>query len=145
MRVFEPIELKKIKKSDIIDMIKAEVSKVECDIVKIYGVSCGVGYDLDIDVYFKIDLKQYRGPLKIKAHAGPRTWCMPGHLRPNNRYYEYKGRSDRYQEVVRKYWQEPKKYDGLAGYLDYMTKKDIMILYHSLSRDMKIYNLPAGI
>ena len=131
MKKLTPEEFKKMKKSDIIDMLLDGVRKIEADVIRVYGVSCGVGYDLNITVYFKEDPSRYIKPIHIKAHAGPRTWCAPNHLRPNNGYYQYSGHSDRYQSAVRDYW-ERESHAGLRGYLGYFKKDQLIYFYETI-------------
>lgn len=111
-----------MRKSEMIDSILSLVNKVEnCEIRRVYGVSCGVGYDLDITISFNT------GEVKmIEAHANNHGWYYPSHLRPNNPPYKYTGSCDRYQSRVISAW-----VNGLSFeyYLNKLNKNELQALY----------------
>ncbi len=53
-----------MKKIDLRNEIIEMTNSVDCNILKVYGVSCGVGYDLIVNVSFKNG-----GFRQLKAHA----------------------------------------------------------------------------
>ena len=105
-------------KKDLVNAIVEKVESVDCDIVRIYGVTMGVGYDLDIT----IKLKGTSMELYIPAHASPKSWASYGHLRPNNPYYKYTGRNDVYRARVIDYWE---KKHGLENLLNRFNMTDL--------------------
>lgn len=107
-----------MKKQEIGEIILGEVIKIDANIVKVYGVGCGVGYDLDIVITFKSGYQK-----EIDAHAGPKSWGVPGHLRDRQySFYNYTGKNDCYRERVIHYW----CYDvGFETYLSYLTKNEL--------------------
>jgi hypothetical protein len=109
----------KMKKSQMIELITKEVEKIDCYIVKIYGVSWGVGYDLDIDITFKGGRK-----FPMQSHALSQSWALIGHLRPNNPYYKYTGSNDVYRNKVTHYWQIG---NGFAEYLGRLKKTELEV------------------
>ena len=89
-----------------------------CEVVKVYGVGCGVGYDLDVAVV----LQGHR--IVLKAHAGRQGWAYPEHLRPNNPSYKYTGSNDVYQFDVISYWKDTPE-DALNEYFSNMKKYEL--------------------
>ena len=112
-----------MRKSEMIDSILSLEPKVlNCDIRRVYGVSCGVGYDLNITVHFNVT-----GEVKfIAAHANNHGWAYPSHLRPNNPPYKYTGSCDRYRERVINAW-----VNGFAfeSYLNKLSKNELQSFY----------------
>jgi len=102
-----------MKKSEIIERIIKEVESVSCYIVRVYGVSCGVGYDMNATIRFK------NGYLMMPAvHALHQSWACLGHLRPNNPHYQYTGSCDVYQSRVIEYWEKRNGFKELLTRLD---------------------------
>jgi hypothetical protein len=117
-----------MKKQELIETILAKVEEVDCSIIRIYGVPFGVGFDLDITITTN-DWKQYYLP----AHAVPRTWAMPGHLRSHQRHqYDYKGQGDvgYYEEKVIEYWESKR---ALGEYLARLSKPELEELLLTLN------------
>ena len=106
-----------MKKQELIEMTIAKVEEVECSIVRVYGVTFGVGFDLDITITTN-DWKQHYLP----AHAGPKAWAMPYHQRSRQYHqYDYKGRGDvdYYEKKVIEYWESKR---ALGEYLSRLSK-----------------------
>jgi hypothetical protein len=107
-----------MKKEESVKKLVDEVEKVDCSIIRVYGVTCGVGYDLDVLITFKNGYRKW-----IDAHASPRSWCGPGHLRDSQySFYNYTGKNDRYRERVTNYWTSK---NGFIGYLCYFKKPEL--------------------
>ena len=100
------------------------VTVTKCEIVKVYGVAMGVGYDLDVFVEFD------KGFQYFPAHAGRQSWAMPEHLRPDNPYYKYTGSNDVYQGLVKGYWAD--KNSGLKELLSRLPKDELEEYYHTI-------------
>lgn len=111
-------------KKDLVKGLVKAVTKVDATIVRVYGVSHGVGYDLNVVVNFEKGITK-----SFEAHAGPKSWTMPGHLRPNNSFYEYTGSNDVYRERVIEYWEHG---DGLEEYYGHFLKKELKDEYASI-------------
>ena len=112
-----------MKKQAIIDDLMQNLEVKDVTILRIYGVTYGVGYDLNVTVEHT-----KTGEIKIlKAHALKSSWALPGHLRPNNRQLEYKGSNNpyKYVDTVSHYWMIK---DGLLEYLE-RFKKDALIAF----------------
>lgn len=93
-----------MKKQQMIEMLVSRYEVKNCNIRRVYGVSCGVGYDLDVLV-----MNIETGELHIiKAHANNHGWYYPSHQRPNNPPYKYSGSCDRYQSRVVDSWMNNK-------------------------------------
>jgi len=107
-----------IKREMVLEILE-QVEEVKCYIVRTYGVSRGVGYDLNVGVEFS-GVKY----LDIQAHAvsSRSSWDMPEHLRPNNPIYKYTGDCDYYKEDVMDYWDNGR---GFAGYLQRLQKPEL--------------------
>lgn len=87
-------------KKDLVLQLVNNYEVQNCVIRRVYGVSCGVGYDLDITV-----MNNKTGEITmIEAHANNHGWYYPSHLRPNNPPYKYTGSCDRYQDRVLSAW-----------------------------------------
>lgn len=110
-----------MKKIEIVDSIVSKVDHAHCFITRIYGVGCGVGYDLDINLF----LKTNGAIVSILAHATRASWASVGHLRPDNPYYLYSGSCDRYRERVINYWEHNFK-DALREYYMRFTKPELL-------------------
>lgn len=112
-----------MKKSEMIEAIlKASPRCQSVYIVRVYGVSCGVGYDISTTFMF-----EGGHILDIEAHASHHGWAYPNHLRPNNPYYKYTGKNDRYQERVINFW---KNGLGFESYLNELKKKELEVIYN---------------
>ena len=119
-----------MKKSEMINEILSVNPKcVNTYITRVYGVSCGVGYDIEATIEFKGGFV-----LPIKAHASRQGWAYPNHLRPNNPYYKYTGKNDVYQEKVINYWMNGA---GFEGYLNEFKKKTLEVIYNYVMEDVK--------
>lgn len=89
-----------MKKQELVLKLVSMYEVKNCVIRRVYGVSNGVGYDLDVTV-----MNNATGELHlIKAHANNHGWFYPSHLRPNNPPYQYTGKCDRYQSRVVNAW-----------------------------------------
>lgn len=105
-------------KEKIIESITSRVKVEGLNVVRVYGVFMGVGYDmvLFLDNGEAIDL-----------HAGPRSWEMPGHLESTSYGSNtYKGRDTypgRYIERIQKYFKEG---EGFKNYLRRFKKEDLV-------------------
>ncbi len=107
-----------MKKSELVERICSKVKKVDCFIERVYGVSHGVGYDLNVDVEYINDKKE-----RIQAHAVHSCWAGLGHLRPNNPDYKYTGSCDVYKKDVCDYWDSE---NGLEEYLMRLSKSELV-------------------
>lgn len=114
-----------MKKAEMIQSIINKVERVDCYIVRVYGVSCGVGYDLNVNLETKND------NIRLAAHALRQSWAAVGHLRPNNPYYKYSGSCDYYQKDVIKYW-ESEKERALEKYFSRLNKSELTLWYESI-------------
>ena len=117
-----------MKKAEIIETILEKVETVKTDIIRVYGVPMGVGYDLDVYITFKDGQRKY-----LEAHATNKGWAVGGHLRPNQFIFnEYKGSNApmRYAEDVTRYWNEK---HGLKEYLSRFKKVDLVEYLEGLS------------
>ena len=111
-------------KQKMIENILPKVKETSCYIVRTYGVSMGVGYDLNINVEmadFEID---------FEAHATRQSWALLGHLRPNNPEYQYSGSCDYYKQDVCEYWEDKNK--GLKEFLSRLTKDQLKYYYNKI-------------
>ena len=105
-------------KEQIIESITSSVKVEGLNVVRVYGVPMGVGYDmvLFLDNGRAIDL-----------HAGPRSWEMPGHLeRTAYGSNTYKGSDPypgRYIERIQKYFTQG---SGFENYLRRFKKEDLL-------------------
>lgn len=117
-------------KATIIERITEQVERITCKVRSVYGVNKGVGYDLEINVTTKSGKVQ-----RLKAHASASSWDALGWLRPNQaKRNEYKGRDKnpmRYEEDVRKYWEQG---DGLAGFLERHRKPELLEVLESWTK-----------
>jgi len=119
-----------MKKSILIEEIVKEVVKIECYVARVYGVSCGVGYDLDVYIEF------YNGSNKhIEAHAVRQSWACVNHLRPRNPMYKYSGSNDVYQDQVIKYWTDGKAF---SEYLARDLKKNLEVMLWELEEQIRV-------
>jgi hypothetical protein len=92
-----------MKKVEMVEKLVSTLQVKSCEIARVYGVACGVGYDLNVSV-----MNNTTGEIKvIKAHANNHGWCYPSHLRTNNPFYKYTGSCDRYQSRVINAWLQP--------------------------------------
>lgn len=108
-------------KSEMIQEFINEVKEVKCQIVKVYGVSHGVGYDMNIKVLFK------NGDSTIlEAHALRQSWACLNHLRSNQDEFKlYTGSNDIYRDEVVNYW-EKKSASALSQYFNRFRKGDLI-------------------
>ena len=109
------------------EMVKELVEKVKitrCTVQRVYGVSFGVGYDLNVLVEFKNGKRKH-----LDAHATRASWDSPGHLRPNNPEYKYTGSNDVYQEQVIYHWE---KKHGFKWYLERLKKLELQYIYNQI-------------
>ena len=113
-----------MKKIEIIEKIVERVEEIDIGIVRVYGVSHGVGYDMTGYVYFDNGKS-----MLVEAHAVRASWACLGHLRPDNPYYKYTGSNDVYQDDVIKYWKEK---HGFREYLGRWLKPELVDLYGEL-------------
>jgi len=87
-------------KEELRGLIVEKIGRVNyCEICKVYGMTMGVGYDLDVEIV-TTDGEAFF----INAHANRFGWAFLGHARPNNQYYEYTGHNDSYQNAVCEFW-----------------------------------------
>lgn len=115
-----------MKKLDMCNDIINNIKEVECNIVKVYGVACGVGYDLDIFVTFKNNQKRY-----IKSHALRQSWACIGHLKTNQyEFYKYTGSNDVYRQQVINFWEKNYKYAMQEYFMRY--KKYVLETIHKI-------------
>jgi hypothetical protein len=90
-------------KKELVLQLTSMYEVKNCVVRRVYGVSCGVGYDLDVTV-----MNNQTGEISmIEAHANNHGWFYPNHLRPNNPFYKYTGSCDRYQSRVINAWLQP--------------------------------------
>ena len=105
-------------KEKIIESITSRLKVENVEVLRIYGVPMGVGYDM---------LVWLNNDSYIEMHATGRAWEMPGHLRPNQiGYNNYKGRDsypERYIERIRKYFKEG---EGFKNYLRRFKKDELL-------------------
>jgi hypothetical protein len=109
-------------KKDLVNAIVEKVESVDCDIVRIYGVVCGVGYDLDITV----KLKGTSMELYIPAHASPKSWASYWHQRPNKTNYKNPGRNDVYRAKVIDDWEKRHGLESLLHRFKMDELKDML-------------------
>lgn len=110
-----------MKKADIIEAITENIETVECNVVRVYGVPMGVGYDMVVNLTHKDGHVE-----NLKAHASNKSWSMGGHSRPHQiAFSEYKGRNNplQYVHAVKRFWESK---DGLKEYLS-RFKKDALV------------------
>ena len=103
----------KVRKEQIIEEILKNIKVENANIVRVYGVPCGVGYDM----YVILNTGEV-----LETHALRQSWALEGHLRPNNPSYKYTGRCDNYQEEIISYWTSGL---GLKDYLKRLTIKQL--------------------
>ena len=113
-------------KKEMIESILQEVKSVKCSVIRVYGLSNGVGYDLIASIDFE------KKTIEVDAHALRTGWAYPKHLRPNNPYYKYTGSNDVYQSQVVNFWEKKTGYTGFEGYLSELKKNDLQALYHEV-------------
>lgn len=105
-------------KENLIESIASRVKVEGLNVVRVYGVPMGVGYDM---VLF-LD-----NGLSIDLHAGPRSWEMPGHLARtpygSNTYRGTDSYPGRYIERIQKYFKEG---EGFKNYLRRFKKEDLV-------------------
>ena len=110
-------------KKELIEKVLKQVKNVDCNIVKVYGVPCGIGYDMIV----KVELSD--GRIKyLETHAGPRSWTMPDHLRKDQIEYDnYKGKNPPlfYADVVKRFWSDKQ---GLKEYLQRFKKETLITI-----------------
>lgn len=110
-------------KKKIIDSIASNVKVQDVNIVRIYGVPMGVGYDMQV-VLSDVSTGEVSS---VKMHAGARAWDMPEHLRPNQIFYNaYKGGDsypERYIDPIKKYFIEG---NGFKNYLERFKKDELI-------------------
>lgn len=111
-------------KNEMIDVIIENVESVNASIVRVYGVSCGVGYDLFVTVQTKKCMI-----LDFDAHAVRQSWAGVGYLRPNNPYYKYTGSNDVYQSRVIEYWRNG---GGFREFLGRMNKDALQVIFNEI-------------
>lgn len=110
---------KQVTKDLMVKALKNALEVKACNVVKVYGVISGVGYDLDVVIENRVT-----GEIKvIEAHANNHGWFYPSHLRPNNPYYKYTGSCDRYQSRVIIAWYEN---HALQCYYENFTKDELI-------------------
>lgn len=114
-----------MKKSELILKLSSNYEVKNCMIRRVYGVSCGVGYDLDVLVMNKITGEV----TMIEVHANNHGWYYPNHLRPNNPPYKYTGSCDRYQSRVISAWMDNP--NALEYYFDGFKKTELQALYEN--------------
>ena len=112
-------------KSEIIENILDEICVESAEIVRVYGVPCGVGYDLDVLLN--------NGRL-LNAHATLNSWGLVGHLKPDNPPYKYTGKCDIYQDNVLRFWESGR---GLKTYLSYLKKEELLNFYNEIKERKK--------
>lgn len=102
-------------KKEIITLLTSKIKPVDVEIVKVYGVPMGVGYDLNILL---------SNNQKIKAHATNKNWALVGHLQENQiEFYKYTGKNDRYRGNVINYWLY---HNALSRYLSRFKKVELL-------------------
>jgi hypothetical protein len=110
-----------MSKKELREKILENVETVDCSIVKVYGVTIGVGYDLNARVTFKNGYV-----LPIKAHALRQSWACVGHLREyQGQFKVYTGSNDIYREQVIAYWENK---DGLNEWLERLNKESHLVI-----------------
>jgi hypothetical protein len=114
-----------MRKNEMVDVIIENVESVNASILKVYGVSCGVGYDLFVTV--KTKKTQILG---FNAHAVRQSWACVGYLRPNNPYYRYTGSNDVYQSRVIEYWRNG---GGFREFLGRMSKDALQVIFNEIT------------
>lgn len=104
-------------KRELVELIVDKFDKVDkVEIIKVYGVSCGVGYDLRVD---------FTNEIGLKAHANRHSWALPSYLREDQDVFKkYTGRNDVYRESVKSYWTENTK-DALREYFGRYKKEEL--------------------
>ena len=110
-------------KNEVIKNLINEVQEVNCQVVRVYGVPWGIGYDLTITVHLKNN-----ETVNFKANANRKTWSGIGHLRERQASYnEYKGSKDPhyYLQEVRDYWEFTYQ-RALYNYLSRFNKNDLL-------------------
>ena len=117
-----------MKKAQLVDAIIEKIDTVACNIVRVYGVPMGVGYDL------LVTIEKTNGEVELlEAHASNKAWAVGGHLRPNQvRFDDYKGSNApmKYADSVRRYWESK---DGLREYYERYTKNALLDEFMGLS------------
>ena len=112
-------------KRDLIEEILQGIKKIDCYIIKVYGVSWGVGYDLNVLLTLNNNKTHH-----LDAHALPKSWACIGHLRDNQTvFYNYTGRNDVYRDYVINYWTSKQ---GLEEYLQRFKKCDLIQFMEAL-------------
>lgn len=112
-------------KAMLVEAITKEVKVSNVEIVKVYGVTCGVGYDMLLHTNF----------MTYKARAYRQSWDLTGHHRENERDFNtYKGSDNdplRYEEAINKYYTEE---DGFKHYLSRFSKIMLQATYEVLKQ-----------
>lgn len=112
-----------MRKRDLILALSSMYEVKNCVVRRVYGVSSGVGYDMDVLVQ-----NNNTGELHlIQAHANNRGWFYPSHLRPNNPPYQYTGSCDRYRERVISAWMDNP--NALEYYFANFKKEALQFFY----------------
>lgn len=118
-----------MKKQEIIQEIVEQVSVTSTRIVRVYGVSNGIGYDLDFKATFKNGFAK-----EFEAHCYRSSWDCIGHLKPNQRVFNaYKGSDNeplRYERDVMNYWQGK----GFRHFLERHSKDELNDLYNQVKK-----------
>ena len=111
-----------MRKKELVLALSSMYEVKNCVIRRVYGVSSGVGYDLDVLLQNNVTGET----TLIEAHANNHGWFYPSHLRPNNPPYKYTGSCDRYRERVISAW-----VNGFAfeSYLNKLSKNELQSFY----------------
>ena len=116
-----------MKKADIIEAITENIKTIECNVVRVYGVPMGVGYDMVVHLTHKNGNVE-----KLEAHATNRSWSMGGHLRPHQiAFDDYKGSSAplQYVDAVKRFWESK---DGFQEYLSRFKKDNLVDILNNV-------------
>lgn len=112
-----------MKRKELVLALSSMYEVKNCVIRRVYGVSNGVGYDLDVMV---MNINTGEVTL-IQAHANNHGWFYPSHLRPNNPPYKYTGTCDRYQSRVISAWMDNP--NAMEYYFDNFKKIGLECFY----------------
>ncbi len=118
---------KRMLNKDLVNNIVLQLEVTQVTILRTYGVSCGVGYDIAVTV----KNKRTNNLFILEVHAVRQSWACVGYLRPDNPQYKYTGSNDVYKDAVHIYWYNDNK-QALKEYYNRFTKKELDTIYNKL-------------
>lgn len=102
-----------MQKAEMVNEIEQYIETIDCEVIRTYGVTHGVGYDLHITL---------NDAIRLNAHATNVSWDLVGHRKADNDYCQYTGKNDVYKEAVIDYWVSG---EAIQYYLERLTKDQL--------------------